>query len=257
MEGLLLKMFLLMDSAERDASDSSNLIETEEVRNTKSAAEIIRLMGILHASEHVKNHLKKGETTIMFYATSLARAMKIQKESDIDVLCFDNALVQQELESPSKDGNPLQLMLNSEIFHHPKRRLIPSIILKLCIVYDCGPKVKERSWALYADYENVPSITLQHLSSVTNTPLPTLNVLTNDEVFCSELIKEFIKSSPPAIACTLIHLWYIKMNVCASCGKISLKMKFCGGCKEYAFCDKECQALFWKSGHKEECDYFK
>lgn len=42
-------------------------------------------------------------------------------------------------------------------------------------------------------------------------------------------------------------------TACARCGTVARDLKRCGGCRQVAFCSKDCQRVHWREGHKREC----
>ena len=43
------------------------------------------------------------------------------------------------------------------------------------------------------------------------------------------------------------------MTSCAYCGTQGVGFKFCGGCRQFAYCGAECQKAAWRGGHKTRC----
>ena len=45
---------------------------------------------------------------------------------------------------------------------------------------------------------------------------------------------------------------YAKRKTCACCGQMGWKLPKCGGCKQVAYCSRECQEAHWPS-HRQDC----
>ena len=51
----------------------------------------------------------------------------------------------------------------------------------------------------------------------------------------------------------LAHAAMLLLRTCSQCGHESHVHKSCALCKQVWYCDKECQTLHWRAGHREAC----
>lgn len=209
-----------------------------EKRKEECDETVERIASMLLHSEAVTSRVKEGETQLLMYVSSMA-TVNDKKE----LICFPRKGIQATLEgqrNPCCDA--LRVMLPEDVFAYPKRRLIPSVVIRIFVFYD-GPTSStiERSLYLYARTTGIPEMPVDHFFE---------HIPIGSKEQTARLLMEM---APRGLYNSYLHEWYQKMSVCASCQRVALNMPICSRCKDVAFCDEACQRDFWTAGHKVEC----